>query len=230
MTASGATLTPPQPTPGASSLKTLADLLHELGDVPADRVLLNPAPGTAREQDLLRVVESKDTLVEMVDGTLVEKPVGSHESLLGLAVAWALRAFVIPRNLALVFGADATLRMVAGNIRLPDVSFIAWQDVPAGKLPPEPVPKLPPTLAVEILCASNTKPEMARKRREYFESGTSLIWEIDPPTRTVAVYTPAQPDQPLILREADALDGRDVLPGFTRPLRDLFAELDRRAG
>lgn len=229
MTTSGTTLPPPQPPAPATARRTLADLLHELGDIPAERVLLHPAPGTATEKELLQLVGRDNTLVEMVDGTLVEKPVGFHESLLAGAIVSALRAFVLPRNLGLVSGTDTTLRMKKENIRLPDAVYIAWSDVPGGQVPHEAVPKLPPTLAVEVLSATNTKAEMARKRHEYFESGTRLIWEINPATRTVAVYTPQQPE-PRTLTESDALDGDDVLSGFTLPLRDLFAELDRRAG
>lgn len=33
-----------------------------------------------------------------------------------------------------------------------------------------------------------------------------------------------------MLSESDTLDGGDVPPGFSLPLRDRFAELDRRAG
>ena len=45
-------------------------------------------------------------------------------------------------------------------------------------------------------------------------------------TRTVAVFT--APDQSTVLAEAQTLDGGTVLPGFTLPLRELFAELDRQ--
>jgi hypothetical protein len=47
---------------------------------------------------------------------------------------------------------------------------------------------------------------------------------IVPSTRTTIVYTPT--DQSQMLGEVHSLDGRDVLPGFTLPLRKLFAELD----
>ena len=33
--------------------RTLADLLEELGNVPPNRILLTPHPGTATEQDVL---------------------------------------------------------------------------------------------------------------------------------------------------------------------------------
>jgi Uma2 family endonuclease len=87
------------------------------------------------------------------------------------------------------------------------------------------VPQLAPDLAVEVLSPSNTRAEMARKRGEYFRAGVRLVWEIDPRKRGVRVYTAA--DQFTDLSAGDALDGGTVLPGFTLPLADLFAELDR---
>jgi Uma2 family endonuclease len=80
-------------------------------------------------------------------------------------------------------------------------------------------------LAVEVLSLSNTAGEMARKRDEYFRAGVRLVWEIDPRARTVRAYTAA--DQFRDLTAADTLSGDPVLPGFTLPLADLFAELDR---
>jgi Uma2 family endonuclease len=68
---------------------------------------------------------------------------------------------------------------------------------------------------------------MRRKRHEYFEGGTRLVWEIDPKTRTAAVYRPDATDVPETLTEAGTLDGGDVLVGFSLCLKDLFAEPDR---
>ena len=55
-----------------------------------------------------------------------------------------------------------------------------------------------------------------------------LVWEVDARAQTVAVYVSDR--APLVvLTEDQTLDGRDVLAGFTLPLRELFAELDRQA-
>ena len=43
-------------------------------------------------------------------------------------------------------------------------------------------------------------------------------------TRTVEVFTDV--DQSQVLDERQTLDGTPGLPGFTLPLRELFAELD----
>ncbi len=67
---------------------------------------------------------------------------------------------------------------------------------------------------------------MARKRREYFEAGVRLVWEVDPGARTVAVFD--APEHSTMLDASKTLDGGDVLPGFALPLADLFGELDRQ--
>src|SRR3954469_9824320 len=91
--------------------------LHALGDIPLSRIVMDPPPGTATEQDLLRLVESEDRLVELIDGTLVEKPMGLLESFIAAQLIRALIDFVQPPNLGFVAGADATLRMKSSRIR-----------------------------------------------------------------------------------------------------------------
>ncbi|HKM52429.1 MAG TPA: Uma2 family endonuclease [Isosphaeraceae bacterium] len=206
-------------------LRTLADLLVQLGDISPARVLLRPRPGDATEEDLLELLKQKRGLYELVDGVLVEKGMGIRESLLAVALAGVLRAFVLPRNLGIVCGADGMLRLFPGLVRGPDVAFISWGRIPTRRVPTEPVPELAPDLAVEVLSDCNTPREMARKRREYFDAGVTLVWQVDPNARTVAVYT--APEQATVLNEAQTLDGGTVLPGFTLLLRDLFGELDR---
>jgi pantothenate kinase type III len=46
---------------------------------------------------------------------------------------------------------------------------------------------------------------------------------VDPATRVVSVRSGTTPD--VSLAEDDALDGGDVLPGFTIPVAKLFARL-----
>jgi Uma2 family endonuclease len=206
-----------------SSPDNVEELLHALGDIPPSRVLLHPPPGTATEEDLLRV---QDRLCELVDGTLVEKGMGFEEGLVEVAIIQVLNTFVITHRLGVCGSASTTLRMLGGNIRLPDVNFFAWEDLPDRKLPKAKVPRIAPTLAIEVLSESNTAAEMKRKRAEYFESGTKLVWQFDPIARTVDVFTPPAPDSPTRLTAADTLDGGTVLPGFSVPLSEIFSVLD----
>jgi Uma2 family endonuclease len=74
------------------------------------------------------------------------------------------------------------------------------------------------------LSAGNTARELVRKRQEYFAAGVHLVWQVDPHTRTVEVFT--APNQSTVRHEAQTLEGGMVLPGFILPLQELFAELD----
>lgn len=209
------------------SIETLADLFDRLGGVPPERIRFRPYPGTATEADVLAAMQGPDKrLCELVEGVLVEKAMGYRESELAGFLLGLVNAFVIPRNLGLVAGADGALQLFSELIRIPDVSFINWDRFPGRRRPKKPIPALVPDLAVEVLSASNTPGEMARKRLDYFTTGVRLVWEIDPEARTVTVYTGVNAFE--ALTAADTLDGGDVLPGFRLPLADLFAELDRQ--
>ena len=199
-----------------------ADWLKSLGGVPLERILFDPWPGTATEADLLRRVDGDDKrLVELVNGTLVEKTLGLQEANIGARLSARLLIWSDDNDAGAVSGADSTLRMVGGNIRLPDVCFFAKSRLPNGLLPPEKVPLLAPDLTVEVLSESNTRAEIAQKLVEYFAGGTRLAWVVDPETRTVAVcHAPGEPTR--TLAPSDALDGEDVLPGFALPVADLF--------
>lgn len=208
------------------SIKTLADWLERVGEVPPDRVRFRPFPGTATVQDVIEVQQQEGKLCELVEGVLLEKAVGYSESRLAIFLAGLLNAFVIPRNLGIVTGPDGTVELMPDLVRIPDVAFTSWDRLPGRRSPTVPVPRLAPTLAVEVLSRSNTRGEMAAKRQDYFSAGVQLVWEVDPETRTVAVYL--SPTQSTTLGLTDSLDGDTVLPGFTLPLRELFAELDRQ--
>jgi Uma2 family endonuclease len=208
------------------ALNTIADLVERLGNIPLSRIRLRPPPGTATEADVLAVDRTEDRLCELVEGVLVEKAMGLRESFLAVFIAAMVDRFVRPRNLGLVSGESGTMRLMAGLVRIPDVAFVSWDRIPGRRMPAEPIPDLVPDLAVEVLSQSNTPAEMARKRKEYFAAGVLLVWEVDPESRTVTVYT--GPDQFTELTESDTLDGGAVLPGFTLPLRQLFGEMDRQ--
>jgi Uma2 family endonuclease len=77
-----------------------------------------------------------------------------------------------------------------------------------------------------VLSPSNTVEEMDEKLRDYFTSGTELVWYVEPDTRSVLVFTDPDRTSAKRLCVADTLDGGTVLPGFTLPVAALFAELD----
>ena len=204
--------------------RTLADLLEELGNIPPNRILLTPQPGTATEQDLLEVEGRTGRPPELIDGVLVEKTVGYLESRLASELIIRIGIFAEERDLGIVLGEAGTLRVLPGQVRIPDVCFISRDRFPDGKLPKVAILGVAPDLAIEILSESNTPSEMQRKLRDCFAAGVRLVWYIDPRDRTAMVYTAV--DDSESLTEGDVLDGGEVLPGFSFPLRKLFAKLE----
>jgi len=210
-------------TSASPSMVTLADLLERLGDIPLERVRVSPRLGDATEQDVLDIERREKRLCELVDGVLVEKPMGYLESIIAVRVITALMNFVTSRDLGFVSGEAGMMRLLAGLVRIPDVAFVSRKRLPGGQLPNEPIPQLVPDLAIEVLSPSNTPGEMRRKLGEYFEAGVELVWLIDPRSRSAMAYT--APDQAQKVEADGALDGLTVLPGFSLPLQELFAGL-----
>ena len=203
-----------------ADVANLGDLLKRLGNIPPERVRLHPTPGTATEKDVLDILDHENRLCELVDGTLVEKAVGYEESEIAGILLTFLNNFVRPRKLGIVTGADGTIRLFPGLVRMPDVAFASWACFPDRKRPKTPIPHVAPTLAVEVLGKSNSKAEMVKKLGEYFGAGVQVVWIVNPRKRTVQVYTAV--DSSVVFTESQTLDGGDVLPGFVLRLKEMF--------
>lgn len=198
---------------------TIDTLLKRLG-VPATRVRLWPSPGTATEGDCIAANEA-GSFCELVDGTLVEKPVGNAEEYLGLVLTTMIYNYVVPRRLGVVGNSKFMFRMVDGNIRLPDVSFTPAQRLP---LPMPPIGDWCPDLCVEVLSPSNSSREMAVKRAEFFASGARVCWEINARLRTAKIFSSPTGFTPVSVR--GYLSAPAVLPGFRISLAKAFREYD----
>jgi Uma2 family endonuclease len=87
-------------------------------------------------------------------------------------------------------------------------------------VPREPIADLVPDLAVEVISAGNTRQEMERKLREYFQAGVEQVWNLYPNTREMHVYTDQNSHD--VITESQSIAGGEILPGFTLPLKTLF--------
>lgn len=211
---------PPEDRPRA---RNGAEFMASLGNVPLHRVIFNPPPGTVTGTYYDAIdgrVEGR--LVELVNGTLVEKIMGINESRIASNLIVELGGHVRREKLGFVAGEAGTVRMIGGNRRMPDVAVYLRSDYPGGERPKEKVPQLPPRLAVEVLSEGNTADEIDIKLREFFASGCRLAYVIDPATRTARRYTSA--DSFTEVAADGTLDGGDVLPGFAVKLAALFEE------
>ena len=195
-----ATIAPP-------TINTLADLRERLGGSTRSN-LISPARHGDRK-DVIEAEARDNRLCELVDGTLVEKAVGFEEARLAARLVHLVNSYLDKNDLGVCVGADGMMRIAPGLVRIPDVSFITWDKLPGRESPREPIPDLAPDLAVEVLSEGNTKPEMTRKVREYFEAGVILVWLIDPRKRTARVFSTIDKST-LILRRSIARRRRRV--------------------
>jgi Uma2 family endonuclease len=79
-----------------------------------------------------------------------------------------------------------------------------------------------PDLAVEVISPNDLYTEVDEKVAEWLEHGCQMVLVVNPRRRTVAVHRSGQMGR--ILGEDDTLDGEDVVPGWTMPVRDIFDE------
>lgn len=162
---------------------------------------------------------------EIVNGELID--MGNAGALHGYVCGTLmilLGSYIRTHNLGAIFDSSTAFKMKNGNRRSPDISFFAKErlqgmtELPTGFL------EGAPDLAVEVLSPGNTVEEIHDKLVEYFENGTRLAWIIHPSEHYILVYRSAQePDR--LLKSIDALDGEEVILGFTLPVADLFQEL-----
>ena len=220
-----ATIALPEPIAAPTGPATVAELLENLG-VPACRVRLHPPLGQATEHDAAESKNLHGAICELVDGTLVEKPMGFYESSLGMILGGYLHAYLINHSIGFVVGESGASRTIPGRVRMPDVGFYSWNHFPGRALPAGGVLDVPADLVVEILSPSNTRTEMEQKRQEYFASGTQLYWEVLPETRQVKVFTDANTHT--LLGENDSLVGEPVLPGFVLSIQEWFSRAGNR--
>ncbi len=201
-----------------------AERLADLGNIPAERIRLDPAPGTATIDDVIRLRETERRLYELVDRTLVEKAMGWQESFLAVILSQWINNYLDTNPIGVATGADGMTRLFDETVRGPNVAFVTWERLPGGKIPAQSIPDLVPNFVIEVLSKSNTYSEMSRKRREYFYAGVELLWLVHPRQRTITVFTSAQ--DATVIQEGETIHCDKVLPGWSFNTANLFDRLD----
>ena len=202
-------------------------MAHDLLAPWAELVPDAPYPMTAA--DLAKLPED-GWHYELVRGRLVRMPPpgGGHGSITH-KLSTALYLFVKQHKLGEVLAAETGFRLAGlgdpeHNVYAPDVSFVRVDRVPARNTPAwDDNWELAPDLVVEVASKSQYRPEMAVKARDWLKGGARLVWVVWPKTRQVDVWLPDNQQPGKTLKIGDALDGLDVVPGFTYPLAELFA-------
>ena len=177
------------------------------------------APITA--EDPLRLnLPNKRT--ELVRGVLVARePAGYRHGDVTIRITTAIANHVYGVRLGRVFAAETgfTLARNPDTVRAPDVAFISNARLP--EPPPPGFAEMAPDLAVEVLSPGDRAGEVLGKVGDWLEAGCRLVWVIDPARAQGRVYRADGSES--LLGGHDALEGEDVLPGFTGPLEQLLA-------
>ena len=179
------------------------------------------ASGLITADDLLRL-SSDGVRGELIRGVLSETTPARYEhGQIAARVVVRLGNFVQPRKLGILTVSDSGVQLEHNpdTVREPDVAFFS-----AEKSPPDErvtgYAQVAPDLAVEIVSPSDRLPAVNDKALMWLRYGVRLVWVVRPDERRVDVHRDGHPVA--ALTESDALDGADVLPGFSCPVREVF--------
>lgn len=164
-----------------------------------------------------------DKKYELIEGDLKEMtPPGGMHGRIAAKMSSLLLNFVNSHDLGEVL-VEAGFKLASNpdTVRGPDVSFLSGEKVPAGGLP-EGYISGAPNLAVEIVSPGDTASEIQDKVQDYLKYGSQLVWVIYPRQQMVMVHYPDGTAQ--TRHQADTLDGETIIPGFSCPISDIFAQ------
>ncbi len=169
--------------------------------------------------EIARLPENEEKRLELDDGVIVDMGSSSRvNTITAMRIAYFLNAHVIPNRLGFVTGPDGGFKLASGRVRRPDVGFIARShEIELVGVEFD----FAPDLAVEVVSPDE---DVFKKANEYLRSGGQLVWAVYTDEQMVYVMR-LSADGSLLSTPFgmnDTLDGGDVLPHFTLPVRDIF--------
>ena len=171
--------------------------------------------------DLLHLY-SQGVRGELIRGVLCETmSTGQRHGKIVVNLSAELRTFVKPRGLGTLVASDSGvwLERDPDTVREPDIAFTSVERLPLGE-DVTGYAEVVPDLVVEVASPSDSRREVNDKARMWLSHGVRLVWVVHADTRTVDVH---RPDSAVsTLGEDDALDGIDVLPGFSCAVSEVF--------
>jgi Uma2 family endonuclease len=172
-------------------------------------------------EDLLTMPDGH--LYELAGGNLVERKMSMLSSYIAGVIFSLLFAFCRPKKLGWVLPEGTTYQCFQDDpdkVRKPDVSFIRLERLTAEQASAKGHARLAPDLAVEVVSPNDLYYEVDAKAQEWLLSGVSLVWVVNPRTRSLTVLR--ADGSSAILHEQDELTGESVIPGFRCQVRELF--------
>lgn len=171
--------------------------------------------------EFLRLCEQGVLRGELVNGVVSETvPAGGEHSEIKIASASALAGHVRPRRVGRIsIGAGVWLERDPDTVREPDVAYFSAETLPLD-VRVRGFYDVVPDLVVEVVSPNDRPQDIADKVAMWLSHGVRLVWAVYPVTRVVAAHP--QDGPALVYTEDDELDGGDVLPEFTCPVRDIL--------
>ena len=161
--------------------------------------------------------ENIDHEYEFIRGRVYEVVSNPFSSRVAVRISTYLGMYLLHNDIGHLTGADGGY-MVMGERYIPDVGFISYARQPELQTVNGYNP-LPPDLAVEVLSPSNDDEKLRVKVANYVAAG-ALVWVVDLDLKRFEVYRSGC--AVAMVGVEGALDGEDVLPGFTLPVREIF--------
>ena len=189
---------------------------------------LVPDTGPMTVDELLALPEDAQWQYELVDGRLVRMaPTGGGHGGVAGNLHIALGIWVVPRQLGRVLSAETGFQLGPNTVLAGDVAFVRADRLPARDSAIwERFWPLAPDLVAEVVSPSQKASDQEAKAQAWISAGVRLVWIIWPKRQQVDVWRPDTAGAPQLaatLKQGEALDGLDVLPGFAYPLAELFA-------
>jgi len=149
-------------------------------------------------------------------------PAGHRHGRIAGNITASLGQHVIANKLGRTFVADPGFLIASDpdTVRAPDAAFVSQKRLEQvgdveGYWPGA------PDLVVEVISPGDAYTEVEEKVLEWLEAGALMVAVVNPRKRAVTVYRSLTDIK--VLTEDDALDGGNVVPGWTMPVRDIFA-------
>lgn len=162
---------------------------------------------------------------ELLKGVLVKMaPAGSEHGKLAMRLGWRLAQHVESQKLGIVYAAETGFQLASNpdTVRAPDVAFVRQERVAEAGEAKGFWPGAP-DLAVEVVSPSDTYTAVEDKVLDWLDAGTLMVVVVNPRQRTVTLYR-SRADI-VILTQNDILDGKDVVPGWSLPIQELFSQV-----
>jgi Uma2 family endonuclease len=185
----------------------------------ADR-MATPTRSAATEDDLRRMPEDGQKY-ELVDGEIRVSPTGARHGQVAVNLVFLLVSFVRKHRLGHVLDSSSGFRLPGGNVRSPDVSFVARGRFP-GEQVPEDFSEVVPDLAVEVLSPRDRSRDVLDKVGEYLQVGVRMVLVIDPKRGRAAAYKSLTDVTRFVLEDVIPFD--DVLPGLSLRLSEILEQ------